>query len=116
MKKRVNKQIRDIADKLPPVFEQHMSGGDFSEGKFTPNLYTVPVNHERRLRHAYEKLGMDGIRNYLDEIFKLQKERHEKAFGSNGDRESGVLPDLPTDLRVQDSAGPTNEDAPTAEF
>jgi len=114
-KKKVNKQIRDIADKLPPVFEQHMSGGDFSEGKFTPNLYTVPVNHERRLRHAYEKLGMDGIRNYLDEIFKLQKERHEKAFRSIGDRESGFLPDVPTDFRVQDSVESTNQDAPATE-
>jgi hypothetical protein len=115
MKKKLNKQIRDIADRLPPVFEQHMSGGDFFEGKFTPNLYTVPVNHERRLRHAYEKLGMDGIRNYLDEIFKLQKERHEKAFGSNGDRESGVLPDVSEDLGTKDTVEPKNEDVSTAE-
>ena len=114
-KKKLNKQIRAIAEKLPPVFEQHMSGYELVEDKPTPNLYTVPVNHERRLRHAYEKLGMDGIRIYLDEIFKLQKERHENAFGSNGDRESSVLPNVPEDLGSENTVDPKNEDAPTAE-
>jgi len=78
MKKRELKQIRDIAHRLPKVMEQHMSGHENGQ----PNLYTVEVNHERRLRHAYERIGMDGIKSYLDSIHKLQKETHEKAFGN----------------------------------
>ena len=115
MKKKLNKQIRASTEKLPPVFEQHMSGGDFVDGKFVPNIYNVPVNHERRLRHAYDKLGMDGVRNYLDEIFKLQKERHDKAFGSNGDQESSVLPDVPEDSGDKDTVEPNDKDAPSIE-
>lgn len=112
-KKKVNKQIREIADKLPPVFEQHASGYNTENGEFVPNIYTVPVNHERRLRHAYEKLGMDGIRKYLDEILTLQKQRHEKAFGSNGQGESGVLPDVSETSGTENSVGDRNEDATT---
>jgi hypothetical protein len=113
MKKKVTKQIRAIAEKLPKVYEAHVSGGVFGVDEekgqvFEPNVYHVEINHERRLRKAYEQLGMDGIRNYLDQIHKLQLDRNEKAFGSNGDRESGVLPDVPADLEDQDPADVQN--------
>lgn len=116
MKKKVNKQIREIADKLPPVYEQHVSGGLFDTdetGKtdFIPNVYFTQVNHERRLRHAYEKLGMDGVRAYLESIHKLQLDRNEKAFGSKRDGESGVLPDQPSDRETENPAVSENQNA-----
>ena len=80
MKKKTIIQIRGIASKLPVVYEQHMSGFEWDEEeKPQPNLYLIEINHERRLRHAYEKLGMAGIHNYLESIHKLQTERNEKA-------------------------------------
>lgn len=80
MKKKTIIQIREIASKLPVVYEQHMSGFEWGEDKQPqPNLYLIEINHERRLRHAYEKLGMAGIHNYLESIHKLQTERNEKA-------------------------------------
>jgi hypothetical protein len=84
MKKKTIIQIREIASKLPVVYEQHMSGFEWEEvngedPKPKPNLYLIEVNHERRLRHAYEKLGMAGIHSYLEQIHKLQTERNEKA-------------------------------------
>lgn len=80
MKKKTIIQIREIASKLPVVYEQHMSGFELGEdNKPEPNLYLIEINHERRLRHAYEKLGMAGIHNYLESIHKLQTERNEKA-------------------------------------
>jgi hypothetical protein len=85
MKKKTIIQIREIASKLPVVYEQHMSGFEWVEEvkgedpKPQPNLYLIEINHERRLRHAYEKLGMAGIHSYLEQIHKLQTERNEKA-------------------------------------
>lgn len=79
MKKKTNKQIREIAERLPVVYEQHMSGFTVENGDPVGNFYVVEINHERRLRHAYEKLGMQGIHNYLETIHKLQIQRNEKA-------------------------------------
>ena len=79
MKKKTNKQIKEIAERLPVVYEQHMSGYTVEEDKPVGNFYVVEINHERRLRHAYEKLGMQGIHNYLETIHKLQIQRNEKA-------------------------------------
>jgi hypothetical protein len=74
-KKKLTKQIREIADRLPPVKEEHMSGYEKVDGETKGNFYLTDVNHERRLRHAYEKSGMIGIRLYLESIQKLQKQR-----------------------------------------
>lgn len=98
MKKSTAKQIRDIANRLPKVMEQHMSGGlwdtdETGKDEFVPNVYLVEVNHERRLRKAYERMGMDGIKSYLDSIQKLQKDRHEKAFGNTSSGEAVPVPD-----------------------
>lgn len=85
MSKKITKQIKQIADRLPNVYEQCASGGewDYDESGnkvFIPNVYNMPVNHVRRLRKAYEQLGMDGIRNYLDMIHKLQIKRNETVM------------------------------------
>lgn len=62
---------------LPPVLEQTVSGFYKDDNKIVPNVVTHPINHERRLRKAYEKLGMEGIHQYLDMIKKLQQERRD---------------------------------------
>jgi hypothetical protein len=99
MKKEEAKRIRDIADTLPPVFEQHASGGDIEDRKIDgkeqkvliPNVYPVLVNHERRLRHAYQKDGMKGIMSYLDSVHKLQQTRNEKALKDHLRRKSDFI-------------------------
>lgn len=82
-KKEVTKQIREIADRLPPVKEDHVSGyylQDIEGGLKRPSAhhYLVDVNHERRLRKAYERFGMDGIKNYLNQLHQLQLQRNEQ--------------------------------------
>lgn len=79
-KKKLTKQIKEISDKLPPVKEEHASGftsvlNEEGTKVFKPNTYLVDVNHERRLRHAYERHGMEGIKSYLESITKLQTNR-----------------------------------------
>lgn len=103
MKKDQIKHIREIANRLPPVYEQCVSGGTLVDDKFVPNVYNVQVNHQRRLRLAYEKLGMSGIISYLESISKLQKERNEKALGNNGDQPVGILPTLPDSIGDSDT-------------
>lgn len=76
-KKELSKQIRDIAKRLPPVKEEHASGYFFDGETPKENLYLVDVNHERRLRKAYEKHGMIGIHKYLESIHQLQLKRNE---------------------------------------
>lgn len=81
MTKQQMKQIREIANRLPVVYEQCASGGEVVENDgnnvFMPNVYNHPVNHVRRMRKAYEQLGMDGIRSYLESIHQLQLKRNE---------------------------------------
>jgi hypothetical protein len=88
MTKKQTKHIREIADRLPMVYEQTMSGYVIEDGKMVPNIYNVEVNHERRMRKAYERHGLDGIKNYLEMISKLQKQRHEN-FMQQGSGDSG---------------------------
>ena len=82
MRKDEIKNIKQIADRLPTVYEQTVSGfyEDYNEqgelGLF-PNIVTHEINHTRRLRKAYEKMGLDGIKQYLDSIYKLVKQRNE---------------------------------------
>lgn len=77
MKKSQIKQIREVAAMLPPVFEQTVSGFYEEDNKIVPNVVVHEINHERRLRKAYEKLGMEGIHQYLDMIKKLQQDRRD---------------------------------------
>lgn len=78
------KYIKEIASKLPPVYERTVSGYymDYNEeGDMVPypNYVVHELNHVRRLRKAYEKMGMDGIKGYLEMIHKLQIERNENV-------------------------------------
>jgi hypothetical protein len=66
----MKKNFKGIADRLPDVYTRCVSG---------TGVYDVKVNHERRLRKAYESMGVDGINAYLESIHKLQKERNDKA-------------------------------------
>ncbi len=77
MTKQQMKQIREIANRLPVVYEQCASGGEVIDNGFMPHVYNHPVNHVRRMRKAYEQLGMDGIRKYLESIHQLQLKRNE---------------------------------------
>jgi hypothetical protein len=71
MKKKHLKQFRQMAAVLPPVAEWARSGA---------NLYAVEINHERRLRHAYEKLGEEGVMAYLDSIKRAQEARKNSGI------------------------------------
>lgn len=88
MNKKQIKHIREIADRLPVVFEQTMSGYKIEDDKMVPHIYNVEINHERRLRKAYERYGLEGIKSYLEMISKLQKQRHEN-FVQQGGGDSG---------------------------
>lgn len=72
MNKKDVKYIKQIADRLPVVYDQTVSGFYEEDGEMKPNIVNHPINHERRMRKAYEKLGMDGIKIYLEMIHKLQ--------------------------------------------
>ena len=94
MNKKEVKQIRSIASRLPLVYEQTVSGfyEDYDENgemKLFPNLVNHEVNHVRRMRKAYEKLGMDGIRGYLDMIHKLQIKRND-TYNSKSVQQDGL--------------------------
>lgn len=82
MTKKDVKMIKQIADRLPAVYEQTVSGyyEDYDEeGRMQsyPNIVTHEINHNRRMRKAYESLGLDGIKSYLEMINKLQIKRSE---------------------------------------
>lgn len=73
-----NKYIREIADQLPPVYQQSICGYYMAGDHMMPNIVNVEVNHERRLRKAYQQLGIDGIKAYLTKIHDLQIAKKEK--------------------------------------
>jgi hypothetical protein len=86
------KHIKQIADRLPVVYEQTVSGfyEDYNEqGELQnfPNIVNHPINHERRMRKAYEKDGMPGIHRYLDMISSLQQKRRDNAGLRNNEGE-----------------------------
>lgn len=87
MNKKQAKHIREIAERLPIVYQQSMSGFTVEEDKMVPHVYNVEINHERRLRKAYERHGLEGIKSYLEMISNLQKQRHEN-FVQQGDGNS----------------------------
>jgi len=86
MNKSIIKEIRAIARRLPVVKEAHMSGYT-QEGK--PNIYTVAINHERRMRKAVEAHGEDGLIRYLEWIGSLQKKRLDEVNSKKGEAVQG---------------------------
>jgi hypothetical protein len=82
MNKKDVKYLKQLADRLPVVYDQTVSGyyEDYNEAGETqlfPNIVNHPINHVRRLRKTYETLGMEGVRSYLEMIHKLQIQRNE---------------------------------------
>lgn len=116
MNKQTIKHIRELANRLPVVYQECMSGGtvmpdETGNVNFLPHLYNVEVNHERRLRKAYEKFGLDGIKSYLEMITKLQKQRHEN-FIKEGSGDSGREVNEPNNVDAAlEVAGPDKSDS-----
>jgi hypothetical protein len=84
MKKQHIKYIKELANRLPVVYQQSISGfyedvADDGTVSIKPNVFNGEINHVRRMRKAYENLGMDGIKQYLEMIHKLQIQRNEKV-------------------------------------
>lgn len=72
LSKNDRKFIKQISERLPVVNEQTISGFYYEDGEAKPNIVTHPINHERRIRKAYERAGMEGIKAYLVSIQKLK--------------------------------------------
>jgi hypothetical protein len=85
------KQIREIASRLPkgvvraPKYELWINEGTKESAKYPDGTVDVEVNHERRLRRAYKKHGMAGVRNYFEYV-RNQIDKQEQVAG---------LPDTP---------------------
>lgn len=82
MKKQHIKYIKELANRLPVVYQQSISGyydeiGDDGNIVLKPNVFNSEINHVRRMRKAYDSLGMEGIKKYLEMIHKLQIQRNE---------------------------------------
>lgn len=102
MNKKEVKLIREIADRLPIVYDQTVSGfyEDYDENgemKLFPNIVTHPINHERRMRRAYERVGMEGIKSYLDSIYTLVKNRNENFQIGEVGSDKEVVPGVQDD-------------------
>lgn len=81
MTKKEIKNIEMIARKLPEVYEQTVSG---KEEDGSPHLVNHAVNHKRRMIRAYERLGMEGIAQYLDTIKLIQQKRSARFRDAQG--------------------------------
>ena len=101
MKKQDVKKLKEIAARLPVMYEQTVSGYTLVPDeslasnedmvkypKKVPNIVNHPVNHVRRMRKAYESRGMDGVRDYLDFIRRAQENRRELAGLRNPEGEN----------------------------
>lgn len=117
MNKKEVKYIKQIADRLPAVYEQTVSGyyedyNDDGEMVAYPNVVNVEINHVRRMRKAYENLGMEGIRSYLEMIHNLQIKRNENLqHAMELQRKEEPVVSLPSGLSVEsDNTGPENQD------
>lgn len=84
MTKKERRHIASIADKLPIVYEQTVSGYSVEDGRTVPNLVNHPINHERRMCKAYELMGLEGIKKYLDYIKSLQDKRYARFRDAQG--------------------------------
>jgi aspartate/tyrosine/aromatic aminotransferase len=120
MNKKEVKYIKQIADKLPAVYEQTVSGyyedyNDEGEIVVFPNVVNVEINHVRRMRKAYEGMGMEGIRSYLEMIHKLQIKRNEHLQHTQElQREEESLATVPSSTGTG-SVDPINQDQDTVQ-
>jgi hypothetical protein len=70
MKKKHVKQLRAIAETMPPMFD-------------TSNGRNVPVNHTRRLKEMYGSFGVNGIKAYCTGVKKIADQKQNNENKSN---------------------------------
>ena len=90
MSKKLNQQFKELAALLPQYSYYYLQpsiktdeDGNIIKGAnggitIEKTMATAQVNHERRLRRAYKRGGMDGVKAYLDSIHLLQQKRKEE--------------------------------------
>ena len=101
MKKAVRKELKKIANQLPPTFyyvkagliakgsdviaegKTHVSGQEIDPNKryHVPVTYEKPVNHLLRLKRAFLNGGKEAILKYVDEVCALQIESTQEIKG-----------------------------------
>jgi len=55
MNKKHRKQLKELSSKLPEMVDKHKD-------------QDVTVNHFRRLKRAYQRNGIEGLKHYLNKI------------------------------------------------
>lgn len=109
MKKQIAKAIEQLANRLPVVYEQTVSGYHEEEGKVIPNTVNHQINHKRRIMKAYQQFGEQGIIRYLDMIRSIQDKRNARLRDAAGEGVHGASEDgsgLPDQDGVHDSVDP----------
>jgi len=76
--KEINRQAREISKSFPVVTTQSIAYKIENGMKKPSHIVEVKSNHVRRIRRAVDKYGVAGLHNYLESIYKLQKERNEE--------------------------------------
>lgn len=87
MNKSIQSTIKNLANKLPDQYEQeycrvtmtgeeiHLSGLEDNNYPMDDTKYIlkipiyIPVNHDRRLRRAFQQNGVAGIQKYVNRVF-----------------------------------------------
>lgn len=74
MTKQEERDLKEIAGRLPagvvqnPVYEVTTWTGGGMRSIAKGETSDVQVNHYRRLKRAYKKNGMSGVKHYLDQV------------------------------------------------
>lgn len=90
MTKKEMKTVREIASKLPrvvasaPVYEVIKDFGDRLHKNFS-GTEEHDVNHARRIKRAYKRDGMSGVRSYLASVSQLIEKQNEIARLQNAE-------------------------------
>lgn len=79
MTKQEERDLKEIAGRLPkgvvqnPVYQLY--GGKWKL-VVKDETYDVEINHYRRLKRAYQKNGMAGVKHYLDQVHTQIKKQN----------------------------------------
>lgn len=79
------RDLKEIASRLPkgivqnPVYEKVGSHVRLAKGETSD----VGINHYRRLKRAYNRNGMEGVKHYLNQVHNQIKKNKEIAGLSN---------------------------------
>jgi hypothetical protein len=69
--------LKSIAKRLPVVNYRFISGFEQLEEGNIPHEDQHKWNHYRRLRRAFERSGVEGIKQYITQINGLQNSQRE---------------------------------------